>query len=544
MLRVNPKLSTNVKLIVDSNYRLFLESFDANSELAKNDFKGFRVSKESNYAYDLYNFYKNGKISQELSYNLFNASDSLSVQKFYSNQYDFFYGYGAYPKPSKLYNEEFAILAPLWIERNNIPDYFIIVRVDDPVSVSTKNIINENDPTVIAEVENPEYFIENVLNKSTIIKTVDLTENSNAGKYIRNYVYDENFPESPLSVGFKDSELTRWNGISLSEGGFSSKGNFIQNEMLVIDKTITEFENYITNGFQRNNMVVANILNFEFLFDDDIENYKFNRYFGLYVSEAELGKFVLDGNALFQDRSNEIKQVPIPQFNNVGYEWNTKDQIQTNVDGIKVYPKKVSSSIYDGTLINRNEIIDKARIAYIKDNNSNFYKIKNKGEWIDGEQLRLDNTEINWKYLTGFGDPIYSVGASSSTDIGRAIIYLTVEDNPFTGDELRILYTNPIPGPTGDGYDNTYSSTIIADSGLLASENLGKKYSNKGTEAEIAEAMTKAINYAGFEYIGAVNSGAKVIIYCRIQSENWNSIKFSVNNVNLIEFQFSLCILQ
>ena len=41
ILRTNPKLTSNVKLISDSNDTLYLESFSANSELSKSKYKGF-----------------------------------------------------------------------------------------------------------------------------------------------------------------------------------------------------------------------------------------------------------------------------------------------------------------------------------------------------------------------------------------------------------------------------------------------------------------------------------------------------------------------
>ena len=43
LLRTNPKLTTNVKLIADSKDGLFLESFDANDELSKSKYKGYKV---------------------------------------------------------------------------------------------------------------------------------------------------------------------------------------------------------------------------------------------------------------------------------------------------------------------------------------------------------------------------------------------------------------------------------------------------------------------------------------------------------------------
>ncbi len=54
LLRTNPKLTTNVKLVVDTADVLYLESFSATQELSKSKYKGFKVSSNSNYYFDLY----------------------------------------------------------------------------------------------------------------------------------------------------------------------------------------------------------------------------------------------------------------------------------------------------------------------------------------------------------------------------------------------------------------------------------------------------------------------------------------------------------
>ena len=43
ILRANPSLSGNVKLVVSSNYQLYLESYNANQTLMKEQFKHFLI---------------------------------------------------------------------------------------------------------------------------------------------------------------------------------------------------------------------------------------------------------------------------------------------------------------------------------------------------------------------------------------------------------------------------------------------------------------------------------------------------------------------
>jgi len=45
------------------------------------------------------------------------------------------------------------------------------------------------------------------------------------------------------------------------------------------------FNNYIIAGFERHNLIYSNIINLEFMFDDnDMEEYSMHRYFGLYLT--------------------------------------------------------------------------------------------------------------------------------------------------------------------------------------------------------------------------------------------------------------------
>ena len=46
LLRTNPALTTNVKLVVSSDNKLYLESFDTNTQLADQKYKHYQISKE------------------------------------------------------------------------------------------------------------------------------------------------------------------------------------------------------------------------------------------------------------------------------------------------------------------------------------------------------------------------------------------------------------------------------------------------------------------------------------------------------------------
>ena len=143
LLRTNPKLTTNIKIIADSKNKVYLESIDADPLLSKSIYKGFEVTGGS-YSRDLRRFYTQGStLPKSIAYTLFEEDDSTAVKNRYNTQYDFTYAMGMQPKNSRLYTEEFSLFFPLWIERENIPDYFLIFKLEGPAT------FNSNDPSIV-----------------------------------------------------------------------------------------------------------------------------------------------------------------------------------------------------------------------------------------------------------------------------------------------------------------------------------------------------------------------------------------------------------
>ena len=54
LLRTNPALTTNIKLVVSSDYKLYLESFDTNKQLSDQKFK--HVTINIDIIFRVYNF--------------------------------------------------------------------------------------------------------------------------------------------------------------------------------------------------------------------------------------------------------------------------------------------------------------------------------------------------------------------------------------------------------------------------------------------------------------------------------------------------------
>jgi hypothetical protein len=546
LLRTNPKLTTNIKIIADSKNRIYLETIDANPLLSKSIYKGFEVSGNGSYSFDLRRFFSQGSrtLPEDIAYSIFEEDPSISVKDKFHEQYDFTYGYGMYPKNSRLYSEEFSLFAPLWVEKDSIPDYFLVFKMDDPVTFNTNtsqwSTTNLDSSTILNSlVEDPSNFFDNVLKKSKIIKKFDLTDKTEIGKYIRNHINDPSFPESPFYASLNKNENSYWNGITYRKGGFGSIGTDIYLDYTLIDKTFIESEDFITDGFKRNSVVCANLLNMEFLFDDEEQiEYTFGRYFGLYVSEVELGKFEISNERLFDDRFNELTQIPQSNKPVIGVPTSTKGDIQYNVNGIKIYPQIGASGPYSGRLMTWSEI-QNVRFGYVKDRNDNFYSIDNVTNWstldpptntTDTDYLRIKNKTIDWKNFTGFEDPFTYIPSKKTEIAGRPAIAFKLISALNDGDEIRVQYTdwtNPLESPYVDNHTVKGSSTL--PSGTIS----GLTFSTNGTLKDVSIAIVASINQIQnySNEIQAFHSfyiNGEILIFSRINSENWNKLKISL----------------
>ena len=279
LLRTNPKLTTNVKIVADTTDKIYLESISASKDLANIEYKRNEVAKTGSYSYDLPSFFNSKKTPHDIVYSTKRSYADTSVLDSYQAQIEEDYQYGATINYSKLYDEKFRIFAPIWADLN-IPKLFVIFKINNP---ATNTVLGDTAADNLTR-------IKSMLSNAEIIKTFDLTKKSAIGQYIRNHVEDERFPASPLTFSFEENEKSSYNGIDLNNGGFTSKPEYLYNDFVQKDKPLIEANDFITDGFKRNGIVSANILNLEFLFDDDAAvDYSVSRYFGLYVDDIDSG---------------------------------------------------------------------------------------------------------------------------------------------------------------------------------------------------------------------------------------------------------------
>lgn len=310
VVRTNPKLTGNVKLVSNGD-SLYLESFSANTELASSTFKAFKVSGDNTYDRDVWRFFQGGKFPANLAYEVFQEYRDISVLSEYRNQFEMFYSAGTRSVSSNSYSEDLGILSPIWLN-SQIPNNFVIFRIDNPAAVNNINESLQNNNYLDAQTSGE--FTKNVLENCTAIKTFDLSSNSLLGSYLRNYRNQENFPKSPLNISWRKDEPIQWAGINYTQGGFTQSGSFSYDSLVTQDTTIINNEYFFTEGFERNNVLLANLINMEFLFSDvNAADYSINRYFGLYVNEVEEGLFDISGEGFYKN----IEKTQLPKINTI-----------------------------------------------------------------------------------------------------------------------------------------------------------------------------------------------------------------------------------
>lgn len=559
LVRTNPKLSTNVKLVADSTGGLFLDSIDASRSLSKSVLKGVRVNPNGSYSFDLSKFWQGGAVGRDQAYVLGEKDASTEVKGRYKSQFDPTYACGAYVKNSTLYPEEFAVFAPIWLEPQSMPDRFVIFKIDGPETVNAldyPDIDPDTDPTLSTMASDPSRFFENVVRGARIIRTFDLSENSNLGKYLRKHATDQSFPLSPLYFSPAKGTHTEWRGVDFDKGGFSSKSEDVYLDYVLADKTITEADDHVTMGFQRNGIVCANLINLEFLFDDpDEAPYKFGRYFGLYCSEAELGQFRIDADRLFADRDRESTQVPRPRGPFVGSPDSTASQVQSNSKGVKVYPALGSTGgIHSGRLVQWVET-QGPRFPYVRSTAGTLHSIGCEHDWTsrytvaptapgeplievtDANYLRIKDTRVDWSAFGGYAPSYTSVPALATSERGRPGFSLRVLASPESGDQIRVRVVTPVE-PDVDGY------TVTGDFALPEGTSNGLLWSTRGTRASVAAAIASAINFiptiiGDHQIFEAVAQGDLLVVCARAQTEGWNDLRWSVFSTS-DQFPFDL----
>ena len=495
LLRTNPRLTTNIKLIVDSNELMYFGAFKANKELAKVEFQKYPIKSTGSFATDIAKFYKN--IPNSLRYQVLKKYSDLSIYSDYSNQYESQYQYGATQNITKLYDEQYRLFAPIWLDKKT-PTKFVIYRIEDvdyDVNYS-ENVLGQNKRVL------------ELLNKATIIKTFDLSKNSEIGKYIHNHVNDKGFPNGSITVNFKEREKSYFNGIDIVKGGFASKAEVLDNSYTSVDFPEILSNEVITKGFARNGLVSANIMNLEFLFDDyTAEDYKIYRYFGIYCDSVDEGSFSVD---------------------NI----DSKGFISPDVNSYKSMYNITDTSLSDIDMLLNEEDLAMPTLNYVKDKNGKFYHIRNNVKYLNNYDLPVSIDAAGILDFTGFaktGERITAVDKISGT---KGFIKLTINQAPnandrfFIGDRGEIKIEN----------NNLGTFIHIADSTIPAGTFKGNRFSNNGNLQQIANAISQSIRSESLiDYKTHVKDNS-IIIEDFLDGNKRRHTAFGIYKLNNVDF--------
>jgi hypothetical protein len=179
LLRTNPKLTTNIKLTVDSGGDLWLNSINANEQLADQKYKRFAINENSNHEINLHKFYDSGKTPSAIAYQVGSTISKNAVAKDLKDQFDFdLYTSGAKYLTSRQYSEKFSYFAPLYLDQV-IPTKFVIFKIPGASNYTA------GQGKTLQNISVQEFATE-AFKHSTIVKVFDLGKTSKIGQYLEN----------------------------------------------------------------------------------------------------------------------------------------------------------------------------------------------------------------------------------------------------------------------------------------------------------------------------------------------------------------------
>jgi hypothetical protein len=276
LLRTNTGLTTNAKLVVGSNYELYLDCIDSRPELNNVRYRKYRFKKENFIDELIPHFFRD--TPSEIAYSVKYDGDNSIMYTDFAKQYDDLYNFGARNiYDNKDYKEEFEFFAPLHISKSTLPTHFIIFRVDGPGLIDL-NRLN---------------FKQEILDRLKVVKVFDMTPKTELGEFIRrNVTENRNFPATSLEIDFSKLQFSYFIGMDYETGGYTRRSQMLES-VLENEFTFMDMERLIYKGFAENKIIYPHIINFSFLFDDSpatpkvLRKWSINRYLGFYFNKLQ-----------------------------------------------------------------------------------------------------------------------------------------------------------------------------------------------------------------------------------------------------------------
>ena len=539
LVRTNPKLTGNVKFTVDSNDQMWLNSIDVNEELSKDQYKRVSIDPELSLASNMYRFFADGTTPSEIVFDLNESFEPIRTSKDFKDQFDFSdYFSGAKYLPSRRYTEKLSYFAPIYLKQD-IPDYFVIFKVDDPLNKPIDQI------TLDYPYDRVQY-IKDMFNKSSLIKTFKIGPGTKVGDYIRKYVEDERYPTSSLEVSFDQDSLTNWNGILYNSGVLGKRGENLS-ELYSQSNPLKYFEEFITLGYERNGVIFPNILNFEFIFDDDTSDvYEFNRYIGFYVNTIELSRANIDLDRAYYQRLNWENT---PRFRRHIKEYEKVSVIQENKNGVIVPVKdlEVKLSDFKTAFSGSSDLY----FNYLKDRNQDLYSIKISNPYEIGYDslgseessaiIRVSDNTVDFGKFFGPDNLFLQDAGDSELDRGYSTQYIKVSSINHL-DEIKIYHPRGTRSDSNGKYDLLTAAigyTEVPDAGDFYSyidrdQIIGHDvyyFNPTGLLSEITSAIAGCINKMNNSGLIAYSHKEYVLIKARVAGSHDNLYKIEFKSL-------------
>jgi len=374
ILRTDPLLTTNLKVVVTSDYNLYLESFNTNDELSNVKYKHYKMSKTDYLENKIPYFYKGLPI--ELAFDVRYDDDNKNAQTDYSKQFDTTYFAGAGYVEDQWYSEEFDYFAPLYVRKNNLPNGFVILRVDDPSGYNLNASNNFEFETLSSS------NFHQIVDNWKCVKYFDMSYESPFGEWLyTNYINNDRFPKTAFEYNPERSEFSYWYGIDYNTGIYTYKPIFMDDRD-AIETPHFRWEKFLTEGYKQSGLIYPFILNLKFLFDDTpaspstLRKYSMNRYYGFYVDQMEyvgsitsyvtpemragtylINNIIITGSTTYTEEQRcKLEYWNVPSVNPYVEEWDETKEYFVFVDNTSdFYRDKTISGLYPVIRVKQNE---------------------------------------------------------------------------------------------------------------------------------------------------------------------------------------------
>jgi len=533
LIRTNPKLTSNVKLSVDSNDEIWLSSIPADPELAKDQYQKYAIDVTKSHEYNVFKFYNGGKTPNTISFKTGSTITKTVTARDLKNQYEFdYYTSGAKYLTSKQFPEKFSYLAPIYLNKV-LPDTFFIFKAKGASNYIAGDWIQN-------QIDKKQFSLD-FFKSFQLVKAFDMSPETNIGRYLEAILENPMFPSAPLAMNFNSGI----NSYSYIRGISINSGTYVQlpvdtNSVFTRGLPILKKEEYIVSRFEANNVIHPNIINLEFLFDDETAGeFEINRYFGFFCNRIELAEFDLDLEAMFNNPNDNDQALEI--------KYDQTDDIVipiTNSQGVKLRGKGVSQQLEDLAL----SMTDEKNLFFTYlETKSDIHLVKS-GSWNQYNQsveFRIDDLTLDIGTMFGPGELFSQETARVSQIDSHSTLAVRVDSKPAHVSSLKVYHLTGTRTDQNGKYDelvfvdSTYSTGFVFNAPRVWSVQYAANgqstiyVSADGTPQDVAAAIVGAINDLRDSEIQAVASSNYAFIQLKAVGESFGQLYVIDNTVGL-----------